>query len=189
MTDANALSEFVRAGLRNPAKVVVKVQLKKTRTGLRLTDEQCETIEERRVPARYFPLPPVWIHVDPQPCHSLQNFCLVCMTSEKVLQLSRLISNECESHDASRFIIYFATCACVDYFYRVRLLCASTPPLVILSCTDTSIINFTSRKAFLPPRPLAVWCPHKSPSVICISLCYPIRAGRVTDDRRCCSGT
>jgi len=51
---------------------------------------------------------------------SLQNFYLVCKPSEKLLQLSRLISNECENHDASRFIVYFATCACVDYFYRVR---------------------------------------------------------------------
>jgi len=52
MTDADALSELVRAGLRNPAKVVVKVQSKKTRTGLKLVGEQRETIEERRIPAR-----------------------------------------------------------------------------------------------------------------------------------------
>jgi ATP-dependent RNA helicase DDX55/SPB4 len=52
MTDADALSELVRAGLRNPAKVVVKVQSKKTRTGLKLVEEQRETIEERRIPAR-----------------------------------------------------------------------------------------------------------------------------------------
>ena len=52
MTDADALSELVRAGLRNPAKVVVKVQSKRTRTGLKLVEEQRETIEERRIPAR-----------------------------------------------------------------------------------------------------------------------------------------
>ena len=51
-TDADALSELVRAGLRNPAKVVVKVQSKKTRTGLKLVEGQRETIEERRIPAR-----------------------------------------------------------------------------------------------------------------------------------------
>jgi len=60
------------------------------------------------------------MYADSPPNHSLQNFYLVCKTSEKLLQLSRLISNECENHDASRFILYFATCACVDYFYRVR---------------------------------------------------------------------
>jgi len=52
MTDADALSELVCAGLRNPAKVVVKVQSKKTRTGLKLVNERRETIEERRIPAR-----------------------------------------------------------------------------------------------------------------------------------------
>ena len=52
MTDADALSELVRAGLRNPARVVVKVQSKKMRTGLKLVEEQRETIEERRIPAR-----------------------------------------------------------------------------------------------------------------------------------------
>jgi ATP-dependent RNA helicase DDX55/SPB4 len=52
MTDADALSELVRAGLRNPAKVIVKVQTKKKRTGLKLVEEHRETIEERRIPAR-----------------------------------------------------------------------------------------------------------------------------------------
>lgn len=62
------------------------------------------------------------MYPDPQPNRSLQNFYLVCKASEKLLQLTRLISGECKDHNASRFIIYFATCACVDYFYRVRLL-------------------------------------------------------------------
>ena len=53
MTDANALSELVRVGLRNPARIVVKVQSIKTvpkangekrRTG--------QVIEERRIPAK-----------------------------------------------------------------------------------------------------------------------------------------
>jgi len=52
MTDADALSELVRAGLRNPAKVIVKVQSKKTMIGLKLVEEKRETIEERRIPAR-----------------------------------------------------------------------------------------------------------------------------------------
>lgn len=42
MTDADALSELVRAGLRNPARIVVKVQSKK--------GKEKETIEERRIP-------------------------------------------------------------------------------------------------------------------------------------------
>ena len=46
MTDA--LSELVRVGLRNPVRVVVKVEAKKNAKG-----KQREVIEERRVPATY----------------------------------------------------------------------------------------------------------------------------------------
>jgi ATP-dependent RNA helicase DDX55/SPB4 len=54
MTDADALSELVRVGLRNPARIVVKVQSKKiihkTTDGKGQTGE---VIEERRIPAKY----------------------------------------------------------------------------------------------------------------------------------------
>ena len=79
-----------------------------------------------------FYLASFWIHPDPQLNRSLQNFYLVCKASEKLLQLSRLISGECKDHDASRFIIYFATCACVDYFYRVRPLHGPHAPILFL---------------------------------------------------------
>ncbi|KAG6831605.1 hypothetical protein H0H92_009078 [Tricholoma furcatifolium] len=51
MTDADALSELVRVGLRNPARIVVKVQSKK------ITQENGQrkigqAIEERRIPAK-----------------------------------------------------------------------------------------------------------------------------------------
>ena len=46
MTDA--LSELVRVGLRNPVRVVVKVEAKR-KIGGKVTRE---TVEERRVPAR-----------------------------------------------------------------------------------------------------------------------------------------
>lgn len=56
MTDADALSDLVRAGLRNPARIVVKVQSKKVKT-LSWSDNS-EAVEERRTPARFFdPLP------------------------------------------------------------------------------------------------------------------------------------
>lgn len=52
MTDADALSELVRVGLRNPARVVVKVQSKKS---MKRTSDgkpgKGEVIEERRIPA------------------------------------------------------------------------------------------------------------------------------------------
>jgi ATP-dependent RNA helicase DDX55/SPB4 len=52
MTDANALSELVRVGLRNPARIVVKVQSKKIfkSNGKKALGE---VIEERRIPAKY----------------------------------------------------------------------------------------------------------------------------------------
>lgn len=56
MTDADAISELVRVGLRNPARVVVKVRSKKTKTkgadgqeGERIIN----LVEERRIPAKY----------------------------------------------------------------------------------------------------------------------------------------
>jgi len=45
MTDADAMTELVRVGLRNPARVVVKVQAKKAQGKV--------IVEERRIPAKY----------------------------------------------------------------------------------------------------------------------------------------
>lgn len=36
-----------------------------------------------------------------------------------MLQLLRLLRSEGAEQGSSRFIVYFATCACVDYFYRI----------------------------------------------------------------------
>ncbi|KAF8914605.1 DEAD-domain-containing protein [Mucidula mucida] len=96
MTDADALSELVRAGLRNPARIVVKVQAKKTAANGKTT-----LVEERRTPA------------------NLSNFYVICKASEKVVQLTRIVKHEVAAHQSSQFIIYFATGACVDYFYKV----------------------------------------------------------------------
>src|SRR5258707_12105242 len=54
MTDADALSELVRVGLRNPARIVVKVQSKKAAKGndTKKTKNGGEVIEERRIPAK-----------------------------------------------------------------------------------------------------------------------------------------
>jgi ATP-dependent RNA helicase DDX55/SPB4 len=50
MTDADAISELVRVGLRNPVRVVVKVQAKKTASdGTRIKGS---ALEERRIPAK-----------------------------------------------------------------------------------------------------------------------------------------
>ncbi|KDQ56242.1 hypothetical protein JAAARDRAFT_158206 [Jaapia argillacea MUCL 33604] len=101
MTDADAISELVRVGLRNPARIVVKVQSKKTKTKGDGSSSIQEVTQERRIPA------------------NLANFYLPCRASEKTVQLTRIIAHEVSKHQSSRFIVYFATCACVDYFYRI----------------------------------------------------------------------
>lgn len=103
MTDADALSELVRVGLRNPARIVVKVQTKKSKLKNAGSDDRSEVVEERRIPA------------------NLQNYCLTCRASEKLVQVSRILAHEVAKHQSSRFIVYFSTCACVEYFYRILL--------------------------------------------------------------------
>ncbi|KAF8508395.1 DEAD-domain-containing protein [Gautieria morchelliformis] len=95
MTDG--LSSLVRVGLRNPVRVVVKVEAKR---GVKRKAGD-EVTSERRVPA------------------SLQNFFVECRASEKLVQLLRIIAHEQQHHGSAKFIVYFATCACVDYFYRI----------------------------------------------------------------------
>jgi ATP-dependent RNA helicase DDX55/SPB4 len=85
MTDA--LSELVRVGLRNPVRVVVKVESKKA--------------ADRRTPA------------------TLQNGFVVVRAGQKISQLVRILKREAEGGSVKKFIVYFATCACVDYFYKV----------------------------------------------------------------------
>ena len=63
MTDADAMSELVRVGLRNPARVVVKVQTKKRGSGNQEHSRKASVIEEQRIPAKYvinykFTVPP-----------------------------------------------------------------------------------------------------------------------------------
>lgn len=114
MTDG--LSELVRVGLRNPVRVVVKVEAKKTKDG-KLTREK---VEERRVPARSLPL----LEERRQKLiflYSLQNSYIICPPSDKLDMLLRLFQYEARQRGSSRFIVYFATCACVDYFFRVSI--------------------------------------------------------------------
>ncbi|OSX64176.1 hypothetical protein POSPLADRAFT_1179798 [Postia placenta MAD-698-R-SB12] len=98
MTDADALSELVRVGLRNPARIVVKVQTKKSKLKNAGSDDRSEVFVS-----------------------SLQNYCLTCRASEKLVQVSRILAHEVAKHQSSRFIVYFSTCACVEYFYRILL--------------------------------------------------------------------
>lgn len=118
MTDADALSELVRVGLRNPARIIVKVQSKKVQVGSDSDRTIKEAFEERRTPAKSasssIKRRNIYLLFS-----SLQNYYITCRSSEKLLQLVRIISHEVSQQQSSHFIIYFATCACVDYFFKV----------------------------------------------------------------------
>lgn len=90
MTDA--LSELVRMGLRNPVRVVVKVQSK---------TKSLAGNEERRTPA------------------TLQNLYQVSQPHHKLAQLIRILLFESTQSGANKFIVYFSTCAQVNYFYTL----------------------------------------------------------------------
>ncbi|KAG0318153.1 ATP-dependent rRNA helicase spb4 [Dissophora globulifera] len=83
MTDG--LHELVRAGLRNPVRVVVKV-------------EDLVGGGGQRTPA------------------SLHIGYVLCSTSQKLLLLTHLLRQESAN---KKTIVYFATCASVDYFYKL----------------------------------------------------------------------
>ncbi|SCV71164.1 BQ2448_2752 [Microbotryum intermedium] len=97
-TMSDGLSQLVRVGLRNPVKVVVKVEAKKH------YDHKGAEVKgvDRKTPA------------------SLQNGYVVCLPSFKFVTLSRILASETTATSTARkFIIYFSTCACVDYFYKL----------------------------------------------------------------------
>ncbi|KAI9500001.1 P-loop containing nucleoside triphosphate hydrolase protein, partial [Coemansia spiralis] len=84
-TMSEALSQLVRAGLRNPVRVQVQVR-DKNGAG-----------DERRVPStlsiRYLVWPP----------------------DRKLAQILRFIQN----NEPQKYIVYFSTCAAVDYFFKL----------------------------------------------------------------------
>lgn len=122
MTDG--LSELIRVGLRNPVRVVVKVEAKR---GVKRKAD--EAVDERRIPA------------------SLQNYYLPCRAAEKLVQMQRIIQHEQAQNQSAKFIVYFATCACVDYFYRVRI--PAVCLFLILTCCLADILRIAARRGVL----------------------------------------
>ncbi|GAA6059438.1 hypothetical protein JCM10212_005377 [Sporobolomyces blumeae] len=100
-TMSDALSQLVRVGLRNPVRVVVKVEAKNLK-GKAKAEEG-----DRKIPTL------------------LQNGYVVCPAEERMAMLMRILKQEAFVKDdedatgARKFIVYFATCACVDYFFKV----------------------------------------------------------------------
>ncbi|GAA5967409.1 hypothetical protein JCM11641_000540 [Rhodosporidiobolus odoratus] len=101
-TMSDALSQLVRVGMRNPVRVVVRVEAKIAAKGTGVAG----TSGDRKVPAL------------------LQNGSAVCSPAERMAMLFRILHQEAftdqdESEGARKFIVYFSTCAGVDYFYKV----------------------------------------------------------------------
>ncbi|PWZ00287.1 DEAD-domain-containing protein [Testicularia cyperi] len=106
MTDA--VGELVRIGLRNPVRVLVKVETKSKKTPASAsanpnTAGSAATPDDssRRTPA------------------SLTNMFLVCRPENKLAQLLRILRSEARDWGAAKFIVYFSTCAQVNYFYTL----------------------------------------------------------------------
>ncbi|WFD47978.1 RNA helicase [Malassezia furfur] len=90
-TMTEALTELVRVGLRNPVRVVVKVETKAKGSATR---------KDIRMPA------------------TLHNFYHVSRPENKLAQLLRLLRREAQD-GAHKCIVYFATCAQVNYVFTL----------------------------------------------------------------------
>lgn len=92
-TMTEALSELVRVGLRNPVRVVVKVEFK---------NRGASKGKDIRMPA------------------TLQSFYHVSRPENKFAQLLRLLRYEAQgTRGARKAIVYFATCAQVNYVFSL----------------------------------------------------------------------
>lgn len=103
-TMSEGLGELCRVGLRNPVKIVVKVERKNQKSRDASTGASQQQ-QDRNTPA------------------SLQNTYTICTPREKLARLVQVLRHEALSHgdmeEPKKFIVYLATCACVDYFYKV----------------------------------------------------------------------
>lgn len=95
-TQTNETKKLIRAGLRNPALISVKVSESKQKS-TKGTEAQHQTIEERVVPEK------------------LTNYYLVCEEDEKLQKLVQfLLCNQTQ-----KVIVFVSTCACVDFFAKI----------------------------------------------------------------------
>ncbi|KAH9816631.1 P-loop containing nucleoside triphosphate hydrolase protein [Melampsora americana] len=91
----DGLTELIKVGLRNPVKIVVKVQ----------TNKQL-LVEDDRVPSgliNYF----------------LEVPKIEWKTSQLIRLLNQMIIPKPRGDGAHKFIVYMSTCACVDYYYKI----------------------------------------------------------------------
>lgn len=130
MTDA--ISELVGTGLRNPVRIVVKVQ--------DLVNNQQRT--------------PATLHLD----------YIVCDPEQKLSQLIRLLQAERTAEEGARkFIVYFATCACVDYYFKLLTKLAELKSFTIHSLhgqmeTKRRTATYTAFTQLAPSVPAILLC-------------------------------
>eukprot|EP00051_Salpingoeca_urceolata_P019434 m.283938 g.283938 ORF g.283938 m.283938 type:complete len:541 (+) comp19421_c0_seq11:2085-3707(+) len=92
-TQTKEAEALVRAGMRNPVKISVKVERKSAKGVMQST------------PA------------------SLRIQYTLCDATEKLGQLVAFLAKTRSESDNCKFIVYFCTCACVDYFYKILSTC------------------------------------------------------------------
>ena len=104
-TMTEALSELVRVGLRNPVRVVVKVEYKQCGHG---------PTQDLRMPA------------------TLENLYHVSRPEHKFAQLLRILQHEARgAYHARKAIVYFATCAQVNYLFSLLARYAKSHPAAL----------------------------------------------------------
>ncbi|KAI8987686.1 P-loop containing nucleoside triphosphate hydrolase protein [Mycotypha africana] len=133
MTDA--ISELVRAGLRNPVRIVVKVE------------DLANKGEVQRTPT------------------TLDIDYVVCDADQKLLQMTRILLSELQNEEdgARKFIVYFATCAMVDYFYKILSRLPQLKPFSFHSLhgqmdTKRRSLTYTSFTELSPAIPAVLLC-------------------------------
>lgn len=94
-TQTNEVEALARAGMRNPVRVAVRVQARSEHEGTALNPNR----KRLRIPA------------------SVQCFYRIISPRDKLSGLFQLLTKD----GAAKVIIYFLTCACVEYFRRLPL--------------------------------------------------------------------
>ncbi|KAI7967734.1 hypothetical protein MJO29_001011 [Puccinia striiformis f. sp. tritici] len=137
----DGLTELIRAGLRNPVKVVVKVQT----TSQNLLGN------------------------DAGPTALTNQFIAVPHVAWKMPQLVRLLNHlahpdpDQKTQGARKLIVYFATCACVEYFYKIlavldELKSFSVHSLHGQQSPTRRTMTFTAFKNSNPSIPAVILC-------------------------------
>ncbi|KAG0150811.1 hypothetical protein CROQUDRAFT_37749 [Cronartium quercuum f. sp. fusiforme G11] len=135
----DGLTELIRVGLRNPVKIVVKVQ----------TDKQLVTEDDRG------------------PSGLINYFLEVPKVAWKMPQLIRLLNQmvipKPKGDGAHKFIVYFSTCACVDYYYKILSQLPELQTFAVYSLhakqsPTRRSITFNSFKTSSPSTPTLLLC-------------------------------